>query len=131
MLLTCDVSKGRYMVRNMPSVTQLGILSCFQHADCLIMAIRFRRFFPSFQMRDFCADMVYGYIVGYVLFLLFEGPTYALDKWIVNLCSRKRSVEQNGRSIPICDYSERTKSCKGEVSRTVENSILSYVKSRL
>ncbi|XP_022652161.1 nose resistant to fluoxetine protein 6-like [Varroa destructor] len=123
---------------NRPNVVILSRLSfCFYLVSSTLVlvkmfAARTATAFTHFQeMRDFCADMVYGYIVGYVLFLLFEGPTYALDKWIVNLCSRKRSVEQNGRSIPICDYNERTKSCKGEVSRTVENSILSYVKSRL
>lgn len=34
-----------------------------------------------FQFREFIAEMVYNYAAAWVLALLFESPTVALDKW--------------------------------------------------
>ncbi|XP_003743514.1 nose resistant to fluoxetine protein 6 [Galendromus occidentalis] len=76
-------------ILNRSNFVILGRLSCCFYMVSLVL-IMIKNFSATHtvpltytqNIRDTAADAVYGYVLSFILFLLFEAPGYALDKYI-------------------------------------------------
>lgn len=91
-----------------------------------------RFFFPiaswlshSLQSRDFLADMFFNYLLAFVVYILFEAPTYALDKLSLehsaaNLNSKSNRCDNDVEKINIENF--RTKNVSnGRVEKSINS----------